>query len=54
MKDCAEKISRTQTFLKIMGCKKSMKLHQKRKKRRRNIGESLKLCIITFQYKTKK
>ena len=32
MKDCAKKISRTQTFLKIMGCEKSMKLHQKRKK----------------------
>ena len=25
MKDCAKKISRTQTFLKIMGCEKSMK-----------------------------
>ena len=35
MKDCAEKISRTQTFLKIMGCKKSMKLHQKRKKKKK-------------------
>ena len=32
MKDCAKKISRTQTFLKIMDCEKSMKLHQKRKK----------------------
>ena len=32
MKDCAKKISKTQTFLKIMGCEKSMKLHQKRKK----------------------
>ena len=31
MKDCAKKISRIQTFLKIMGCEKSMKLHQKRK-----------------------
>ena len=26
---CYKKISRTQTFLKIMGCEKSMKLHQK-------------------------
>ena len=29
MKDCAKKISRTQTFLKIMSCEKSMKLYQK-------------------------
>ena len=29
MKDCAKKSSRIQTFLKIMGCEKSMKLHQK-------------------------
>ena len=27
------KIFRAQTFLKIMGCEKSMKLHQKRKKK---------------------
>ena len=33
MKDCAKKISRTQTFLKIMDCEKSMKFHQKRKKK---------------------
>ena len=31
MKDCAKKISKTQTFLKIMDCEKSMKFHQKRK-----------------------
>ena len=31
MKDCAKKISRTQTFLKIMGYEKSMKLHPKKK-----------------------
>ena len=48
MKDCAKKISRTQTFLKIMGCEKSMKHHQKRKKKVLNIGESVKLCILTF------
>ena len=53
MKDCPKKISRTQTFLKIMGSKKRMKLHQKRKKRKRNIGESKKLCIITFYRKLK-
>ena len=29
----SEKIFKTQTFLKIMGCEKSMKLHQKRKKK---------------------
>ena len=39
MKDCAKKISRTQTFFKIMGCEKSMKLHQKGKK-------SMKYCQI--------
>ena len=33
MKDCARKISRTQTFLKIIGSKKSIKLHHKRKKK---------------------
>ena len=33
MKDCAKKNSRTQTFLKIMGCEKIMKLHQKRIKK---------------------
>ena len=33
LKDCAKKISRTQTLLKIMGCEKSMKCHQKRKKK---------------------
>ena len=32
MKDCAKKIYRTQTFLKIMGYEKSMKLHPKKKK----------------------
>ena len=32
MKDCAKKISGTQNFLKIMGCEKSMKFHQERKK----------------------
>ena len=31
MKDCAKKISRTQTFLKIIGCEKSMKLPQRKK-----------------------
>ena len=30
MKDCAKKISRTQTFLKFIGCEKSMKLHNKK------------------------
>ena len=41
MKDCAKKISRTQTFLKIMDCEKSMKFHQKRKKKKKywRIGE---------------
>ena len=32
MKDCAKKILKKRTFLKIMGCEKSMKLHQKKKK----------------------
>ena len=31
MKDCAKKILKKRTFLKIMGCEKSMKLHQKKK-----------------------
>ena len=35
-----------------MGCEKSMKLHQKRKKVR-NIGESVKLCFLTFNRKLK-
>ena len=30
MKDCAKKILKKRTFLKIMGCEKSMKLHQKK------------------------
>ena len=30
--NCVKKIFKTQTLLKIMGCEKSMKLHQKRKK----------------------
>ena len=29
MKDCAKKILKKRTFLKIMGCEKSMKLQQK-------------------------
>ena len=48
MKDCAKKILKKRTFLKIMDCEKSMKFHQKRKKRKRNIGELVKLCILTF------
>ena len=48
MKDCAKKISRTQTFLKIMGYEKSMELHQKRKRKKNEIGKLVKLCILTF------
>ena len=55
MKDCAKKISRTQTFLKIMGYEKSMELHQKRKKKKwnRQIGQIMYSHFLVENWKAK-
>ena len=55
MKDCAKKISRTQTFLKIMGYEKSMELHQKRKKKKwnRQIGQIMYSHFLIENWKVK-
>ena len=55
MKDCAKKISRTQTFLKIMDCEKSMKFHQKRKKKKKywRIGEIVYSHFLIENWKVK-
>ena len=46
MKDCAKKISRTQTFLKIIGCEKSMKLPQRKKKYEILVNQSN--CVLSL------
>ena len=56
MKDCAKKISRTRTLLKIMSCEKSMKFHQKRKKKSMKywrIGQIVYFHFLIEKWKVK-